>query len=260
MYPYIGVTGFTQEAEVARALVAVPRTPNRRLMVGVLASAKSLRGMPLKPEWQDRYPEETAIRGIFPDDSRTLNLVHYAPGEEYRASFLHDLDRLIEVAGPRLHGFQLNMAWPRETELGVYREDRGYLRHVIVLQLGRAAVDLLDGWPTSVGRRLRQYGALIDGVLLDASGGRGEPLNLQSARAFVSEIVSGCPALGVGIAGGLDAAGVDRIQALLEEFPQLSIDAEGRLRTAHGLDATAVHAYLERAYHVLDRMPYALPA
>lgn len=266
MLSYIGVTGFTTATQVAAALnamasmhFAVQRT-QRKLMVGVLASARSLRGAPLRPVWQDRYPRPTAIAGIFPDDPRTLNLVHFAPGDEYRASLLPDLDRLTQLAGPRLHGFQLNMAWPRETELGVYREDCGYRRHVIVLQLGAAALGAYDGDAAAVAKRVRGYGALIDAVLVDGSGGRGEPLDVDVTRRYVSEIVSACPALGVGVAGGLDAEGVGRIAALREEFPFLSIDAEGRLRTAQGLDDAAVQAYLARAYHALDRIPYALPA
>ncbi|TAK05285.1 hypothetical protein EPO33_04950 [Patescibacteria group bacterium] len=260
MPSYVGVTGFTQHDQVMRALQAVPERSARKFMVGVLASAKSLRGIPLKPEWQDRYPKREEIAGIFPDDPRTLNLVHYAPGEEYRETLINDLIALSEMAGPRLHGFQLNAAWPRPTTLGVYREHCGYRNDVIVLQLGRAALAEMAGDHRAVAERVREYGALIDAVLVDPSCGTGQPFDARAARALLAAVADRCPHLGLGVAGGL---GPDRLDAALElatDFPRLSIDAEGRLRSPDGLNEHVVSAYLQQAYGVLDRVPYALPA
>ncbi|MEK7073053.1 MAG: hypothetical protein AAB974_01290 [Patescibacteria group bacterium] len=261
MQSYIGATGFTEAAQVTHALQAVPHGSTRKFMVGVLASAKSLRGMPLKPEWQGRYPKREEIAGIFPDDPRTLNLVHYAPGDEYRESMLHDLLALRDEVGPRLHGFQLNVAWPRETMLGVYREDRGQHRHMIVLQIGREAISLMDDGATAAARRVAGYGALIDAVLIDPSAGKGQPFDPGAAWNLLSAITERCPRLGVGVAGGLGSGRLADAVQLARDFPYLSIDAEGRLRCADGaLDEWAVKHYLMQAYETLGRIPYALPA
>lgn len=249
MQSYIGATGFTDAAQVTRALRAVPQGATRKFMVGVLASAQSLRGIPLKPEWQGRYPERARIRDIFPDDPRTLNLVHYAPGENFRESMVHDLIALSEMAGPHLHGFQLNAVWPREMKIAAYRENRAYAQQMIVLQIGREAISFMDDWPSAIAKRVRGYGALIDAVLVDSSSGKGQSFDINAAWRLISEIAERCPHLGVGVAGGLGSGQLDQAIRLAAEFPYLSIDAEGRLRTADGaLDEPAVAAYLTQAY------------
>ncbi len=254
MQKYVGVTGFTEAAQVRRALRAVPKDPARKFMVGVLVSAKSLHNIPLKPEWQSHYPEIARIREIFPDDPRALNLVHYAPGKKHRKDTSHDLITLSDEIGSRLHGFQINAAWPREADLCVYREDCGYLRQVVVLQIGREAMELTGNQPVAVAERVNRYGGLIDGVLIDASGGTGRPFDPASARAMISQIRMRRPEIGIGIAGGISHHTVDRVRELLQEFRDLSIDAESGLRTADGsLDEEAVRLYLRRAYMALHR-------
>lgn len=253
MHTYIGVTGFTEAAQVTRALRAVPKNSDRRFMVGVLASAKSLRGIPLKPEWRSRYPEIACIREIFPDDPRALNLVHYAPSKKHRKDTSHDLITLSDVIGSRLHGFQINAAWPREADLGVYREC-GYLRQTVVLQIGREAIQEMDSMSMAIAERVNLYGGLIDGVLIDASGGMGVPFDPAFARVMISRIRARRPELGIGIAGGISLRTLDRVRALLEEFPDLNIDAESGLRTDDdALDEEAVGLYVRRAYAALPR-------
>ena len=50
--PYIGVTGFTTSEEVAAVREVYPDDNPRLLMVGVLATWKSLRNIPVKPKWK----------------------------------------------------------------------------------------------------------------------------------------------------------------------------------------------------------------
>ncbi len=261
MESYIGATGFTEPGQVTRALQTVPERSDRKFMVGVRASAMSLRGVRVRPVGQSRYPAPYRIQEIFPDDLRTLNLVHYAPGEKYREDMVHDLVALCAEAGPRLHGFQLKAVWPQPTMLALYKENHGYANHVIVLQLGRLAVAEMGGRPTAVAQRVREYGALIDAVLVEPSGDMGQPFNVDAARDILAAIADHCPHLGIGVAGGLGPSRLTDAVQLAGEFPHLSIDAEERLRTADGvLDESAVAAYLQQAYATLGNVLCALPA
>src|SRR3989344_5996331 len=168
--PYVGVTGFMSRAEVNEALSVVPQDSTHRLMVGVLMSSKTLAGQTNK--WPGRYPKKEAVTDIFVDDSRVLNLIHYNTDEP--ETLCSQLEEITAFAGPNLDGFQLNIAWPRISQLEDYRAT--YPDKFIVLQVGSrvmAQVESLDDFAESVGVYLH----VIDAVLVDPSGGKGEPLD-----------------------------------------------------------------------------------
>ncbi|MDI6734376.1 MAG: hypothetical protein QMD50_02710 [Patescibacteria group bacterium] len=53
------------------------------------------------------------------------------------------------------------------------------------------------------------------------------------------------------VAGGLQAKNLDLLKPLIKEFPELSIDAEGKLRDEKDkLDFIAVKKYLEKAKEI----------
>jgi hypothetical protein len=93
--------------------------------------------------------------------------------------------------------------------------------------------------PYQVVRRLRALGNLgVTGtILFDSSHGRGIELDPEALRPFVGAVTDS--ELGnnftVGIAGGLSGDNVEEIvQPLLEEFGELSWDAEGSLHYKDG--------------------------
>ena len=131
--PYIGVTGFMSALEVEAVLSAVPTDKKYLLMVGVLASNKTLAGGPGK--WPGRYPSAEKIRDIFVIAPKTLNLIHYATYD--RVNLSAQLEELAAVGGPFLNGFQLNVCWPNPFDLEVIA--RRNLR--IVLQIGAKALE-----------------------------------------------------------------------------------------------------------------------
>ena len=101
--PYIGITGFTTRAEVVRIISEIPRMSDRLLMVGVLASLKTLNGRTNK--YPDRYPRVSKISEIFSDnDQAVLNLIHYNTDEA--ESLDQQLLKAIDLGGKNLHGFQ----------------------------------------------------------------------------------------------------------------------------------------------------------
>ncbi|MBN1585211.1 hypothetical protein JW899_02470 [Candidatus Uhrbacteria bacterium] len=241
--PYIGITGFMSLAEVGMALTFHSPFCPRKLMVGVLASGKTLSGT--KNKWPGRYPNPAAIAEIFPVSDRTINLIHYATDDKKTLS--GQLDELVRLGGPNLDGFQLNVAWPEPAAL------RGLRGKRVVLQLGKRALEKTKNDPRRTADRLGAYltDPVITDVLIDASGGRGIPLNIRVAEAHVREIGGRYPELGVGVAGGLSCSNVWQVGLLGELSLRVSIDAEGRLRTADDeMDPAAVQAYLLAAARV----------
>jgi phosphoribosylanthranilate isomerase len=218
-HPYIGITGFMHQDEVAQVLTHAPE--HHAIMIGVLSSRNKLLGK--SPKSPGRYPELEAVKHIFVDHPRSVNLIHYATNDQ--GTLEEQLERFIDLGGKHLHGFQLNMAWPNPRQL----EKIAPRLKRLVLQLGSRAIQE-GGAPHSLSDRLSSYNGLITDILFDTSGGLGKPFNPAFARSYLEQIVHDHPTLGIGVAGGLAPETVSLVEPLLKDFPQLSIDAEGRLR------------------------------
>ena len=255
--PYIGVTGFMHQREARAALEhwdfnATPA--DHQLMVGVLASQKTLRGETNK--YPGRYPTMEQIGRIFVNDPRCLNLVHYSTDdvstlpkqlEELEGHFTGIFD---------FDGYQLNMCWPDPAILA----EALYPHHQrVVLQLGPRALAefgpfdafnarLTGGSFCELAKRLSDYLGLITDVLVDVSAGQGRLLPFESVSLIVDNLRSYFPGLGIGVAGGLMAGTVSNLRPLVEKYPRLSFDAEGRLRDEYDhLDLEKVRTYLRAA-------------
>ncbi len=241
---YIGITGFTSPDEVAAVLSTLPATPPRLLMCGVLLSNALLDGQ--DSDAPNRCPHPDAIAGIFSDDPRCLNLVHYRP--RAGVSLADALARASEVGGPNCHGVQINatrgVPWPDPASLVEYRNRSQPQR--IVLQAGREAMASVNGDPASLAERCAPYAGLVTDVLVDASEGLGRPLDATLSARYLDAIARAAPTLGLVVAGGLCADNIDELLApLLPRWANASIDAEGRLRDGNDdLDVTAASAYL----------------
>lgn len=241
--PYIGVTGFMNREQVDAALCDFPRTPFLKLMVGVLASDKTMAGLP--NNHPGKYPHQERIANIFSDDPRAFNLVHYNTHDQ--KDLARQLDRLFEAGGIDCHGAQLNISWPNPDEL--VRSRRAWSDKQIVLQLGSEAFNGVKLNPEMLAKHLRQYVGLIDYVLFDMSGGLGVGLDIQLAtNCFEQYLKLGLnKSFGFGLAGGLSAETVGALAPLFRASRNLSIDAEGRLRTDDCLDTAKTRAYLAAA-------------
>lgn len=244
MRGYIGITGFMKRAEVERALTHIEHPPHehvthRQLMVGVLVSLDTLNGKP-PARFPGRYPAIKEVAGIFTDDPRALNLIHYVTSD--RKTLPEQLARLVELGGPHLHGFQLNMRWPDPATIILLKSLR------VVLQLGPKALEEVKGDPEALALRLDAYRGHITDVLIDASGGEGRPIDLEGSLTQVRAIHRRHPDLGIGEAGGFCAETIDeRLRPHVAAYSDLSLDAEGRLRTPQDtLDPEAEGAYLKK--------------
>ena len=253
MTPYIGITGFTSPAEVAAVLASLPDAPERLLMCGVLLSNALLTGE--SSDAPNRCPHPDAIAGIFSDDPRCVNLVHYRP--QPGANLADALARAAELGGPNCHGVQINatrgVPWPDPAALVEYRERSRPRR--IVLQAGREAMASVDGDPDRLAQRCAEYVGIVTDVLADASEGLGLPLDAVRSAEYLEANAEVAPDLGLVVAGGLHADNIDELLSpLLPRWSHVSIDAEGRLRDGDDqLEVGAAVAYLEAARRLLQR-------
>lgn len=243
MRPYIGVTGFMSQSEVEAIMTLLPQNCRHLLMVGVLASQRTLKGEPQKRP--NRNPKKEDIENIFPAPSiwpasgnrTTLNLIHYNTKDNSDLS-----DQLFWIMCPNCDGFQLNIAWPSKWEL-IYFLDSYSMD--IVLQVGGRAFGQFESSPAELAKKIMDYRGLIDAVLLDMSGGLGRPMDAETLRPHLEAIRSAWPELGLGVAGGLSAETLHLAKPIIRDFPDISIDAEGRLRDADDrLDLEKTRAYV----------------
>lgn len=244
--PYIGVSGVTSKQEVEHILKMVPKQHPYRLMLGVLASFKTLQGR--THSQPKRYPFATQITRIFPNDPRVLNLIHYA-SRENRA--LHkQFETITSYGGPHIHGLQLNITWPYPKAMERYRIT--HQGKVVVLQINRECFASVNHDPGKLAKKLREdYSGLCDYILLDASGGLGLNMHLPTVRAYTEAISAETPYFQIGVAGGLCADSLGEIESLHDSDKPLCIDAEGKLRDQHdNLDLTKVNDYLTRAFQI----------
>lgn len=226
---YIGITGFTAAEEVAAALRALP-PGRRRLMVGVLVSDRTLEGLP-EEGGPRRHPAVENLETLFPADPRAFNTVHFHTRTPERLAV--QAERVIAAAGPRLHALQINLERAPPEALRALRASHPGLHLILPLR-------------ETVSRFAEVYAGLVDIVLFDWSAGRGVLFDPAEARAALEEIEAKMPGVALAVAGGLGPDTTDHVRPLLERFPDLSFDAESRLRDADDrLDLAKVGEYLK---------------
>ena len=250
VHPYIGVTGIMTPQEARAALrVASTWESNYRVMLDVLASSKTLSGR--KNKWPNRYPNPERIAELFVDHPKALNFVHYSTDTpEYLAAQLLSIAKL---AGPHLHGFQLNVVWPEVEELMHFHLNSNPVGcYQLVLQLGTKAIDQCTSLEDLVAR-VTLYKDLVQYILLDCSGGKGIPFDVTLTYARMEALREACPWAHIVVAGGLsgDRESFSPLEKLISLQEHLSCDAEGRLRTHEDddLNVTDMQHYL-RSLHL----------
>ncbi len=240
--PYIGVTGIMNRNDAVALLQSFAST-QRLFMQGVLASLKSIKGIPNK--WPGRYPKPENIASIFSESASTLNLIHYATDE--RETLLEQISHITKFfGGPHFEGFQLNVRWP---DIGVLKQYKlAFPDKKIVLQCGGGALKEGGNDPIRLAKMIAAYNDVADYALIDPSGGLGKALDIDFALACLNELRSMNLEIGAGIAGGLGPDTVERIKPIVDAHHNISIDAEGQLRDENDdLSVTRTKAYLSKA-------------
>ena len=278
--------------EVALAMVKKLREcrkdDERLIMIGVMTHPVVLDSdIPVPKTVREAICEEflakEEISKGFIDDPDVLNTIHYAdlygpdgPWKGQEAPNLNkNLELCVKYGGENLHAIQLDVTWPDVEELRKFKEKHPEI--LIILQVGKFALNEADNDPQEVVDKLCEYGDSIDHVLLDLSMGKGrkmEELDITLLLRQLSLIQYELPNLGLALAGGLgpksdesseSVYSMDALKRIVEEFPNISIDAQGGLkpldaerdRSGHFIAKTPVDPertgeYIEQASALLD--------
>lgn len=251
--PYVGITDFMTFEQVKRMFAVfkanLEQGQNRRLHVGVMMSYKTLHGLDTK--WTKAFPSKETIADIFGSDE-TMNCLHYA---DYDAvDVFQSLAQAIGFGGIGINALQLDMVWPDPGHVAsAVHTSRKQLE--VILQVGKNAIEQANNDPQEVVERLRDYEGVAQHVLLDKSMGRGLGMDAVGLIPFVQAIEEAFPDLGVVVAGGLGPESVGLVEPLYREFPNISIDAQGKLRPSGSaldpIDWDMAEAYLVKALRLM---------
>ena len=102
---------------------------------------------------------------------------------------------------------------------------------------------------------LRDYSEVVDYILFDLSRGWGVPLDQDEAFAAAREFTAAFPDHGIGVAGGLSAEKLYKIEAMAGSLPNLTIDAETGMRCGDACDLLHqenVDAYTTKAFKIFE--------
>ncbi len=254
-YSYLGITGVTTPLQ-ARHLLDIfdqrrPEETTTLLHLGAMMSRKTLYRLPTI--WEPIFPKRETLRSVFAAAARkdVLTCLHYADYEGIDVE--ESLVEAFSYICPEANSLQLDMIWPDPDEVGAAIA-RGWEGNspIVILQVGRKALEGVGRRPSELVSRLGQYAGIIDYVLLDESGGEGRPLQIGSVMSFARAIKEALPWLSLAFAGGLGPETIRPVaKELLAMFPDASFDAQTRVCTnndaRNALDLTRCAQYLWRA-------------
>ncbi len=235
--PYIGITDFPTWETTQRMIDCFKKNQSgipHALHIGIMCSYKSLNGHATK--YDDVWPESKYLSNIFPvtGSEPVFNCLHYADyGTTPYKETVKTIVKGLNACGAQLHGLQLDMIWPDFAAIwSALRLSFNNSPLKVILQINSRAFEMMDNDPKKVVEKLREYRdlGLLNYVLLDKSMGKGQPLDARFMLPFLREIQEQFPDVGLVVAGGLGPDTLDLLCPILEEFPGISIDAQGRLR------------------------------
>ena len=258
--PYIGITGpvnvqetkdICREFSEAGYSMESPHIP----MLGFLVSYKTLNGQATQNR---RYPPAKSLPELLrATGGQVLTMVHYNSKETDTLS-----NQVAEIfngvyENGLCRAIQLNIVWPNISQVARIKEQHPEMQ--VVFQASHKAMD--GKTPNQIAKGIKNYGDSISYVLIDPSGGRGMPFDLESSVDIYSELREQCPDLTIGFAGGFTGENVaPRLKEIFKQVEEdkFCIDAEGGLRdkvtSAYGddlLNIEKVRGYLQSASSVL---------
>lgn len=231
---YVGICDVLSPEE-ARAMADELREhrkdPGRKVMIGVMAGHFTMWPESAYGDNQRAvFPTKEELAGGFTDDPDVFNTIHFA--DLYRPkevqTLFEDLELVVEAGGENLHAIQLDVTWPDVDDIDRFKDKHSDI--AVVLQLGKSAFEMVDHSPQKMVDELDKYGDSIDYVLLDLSMGTGRAMQADELLSALRLIRQELPGLGLAVAGGLGPETVHLLEPIAKEFPDISIDAQGRLK------------------------------
>lgn len=267
--PYVGVAGFMTTEEMFRAIETVPARSSHVLAIGILTSAKTLRGEPNK--YPARYPKVDDIAGLVAHGKDVVAtnqlpvefIAHYAVGDIKDVEL--ELERLGQlVRDAKFDGVQLNVPphWAGSAELrGAILSWLQRMRVIVQIRFPRHGDPLVDVVDAALGAATN---ANVTDILLDASAGNGVELNSIWASMMIHAIrgrlrIHESMPLGLNVAGGLRPGKLGTVYSLMTVHGPLGFDVESGVRLP-GTDKMSIQAlqqYLREAWEMLGTHPAA---
>ena len=257
---YIGITGPVLKEEVLEICrlfedFGFYEDSPVRPMIGILASYKTLNNIKIENR---RYPELNLVQELIKEmKSGTFRTIHYNTRE--LESLSKQISELIHFPYHKcfLDGIQLNMTYPPLDQIEKIKKEFPKLE--IIFQANSGVLN--SGSKREIAERIMNYDGLIDYVLIDSSGGKGENLNISFSADLANEIKDLNPNINIGFAGGFKGSNVKtNCHNLINKCRDFSfsIDAEGGLRDKlsekYGddlLNMNKVREYIQSASSVL---------
>jgi len=227
--PYIGITDFMSKKQVQKMLKVFnthkPKNKEILFHVGVMMSYKTLNRIPTK--WENAFPKKEELSDIFYTND-VYSCLHYVDYDGFDDNLAKSLSDAIYCCGFP-HALQLDMVWPSPEHIanGIHMSRK---QVQVILQIGKNALEQVNNEPELLIEKLGEYEIVIQRVLLDKSMGKGIAMNINELFPFIKAIRENFPKMGIGVAGGLGPDSINLVEPLIKKFPDLSIDAQSKLR------------------------------
>lgn len=228
MKPYIGITGFKTQPEVAEAAQLFGehlQYTEYIAMFGFIASNKRLANWDVGGTNSPAAKELTTLTALVSNEY--LPMIHYYTPN--RDTLAQEIKTLFTETGlyTSCQAVQLNVHWPDQNQLELIKKDFPDMH--IVLQLKKQA---LEEPLNELIKKTKAYDGLVEYVLVDPSGGTGEDFDLSNCTIIMKSVQYVLPRTCIGIAGGLSGENVyERMKSVATIVKQdFCVDAQGKLR------------------------------
>lgn len=258
--PYIGISGIAHfeqhQAIVDLTLRERPDLIGYFMMIGVQATGKTQVLDISNKKGQMWHPVGDTIADAAANEDSGLTKPYIHVFFDGESELEIGVAKVMGRTGHYSRGLQFNgLAWvDRDYRSFLHKFIETYPNQSIILQAGSLTLD--NHSPVEVADSLESMP--VDYMLVDPSGGYGRKMDVVKVRNYIDEIYQRQTPVGIGIAGGLEAQNVEELLGpLMEEYPGLSCDAEGRLRKgpegSTELDINAVEAYMMACIDTIKR-------
>jgi len=267
--PYIGISGVIsgqQKYLMSQFAQADINTlpGDRRIAFGVKTTHKTQFLDQINKYGSEWYPvgEEEFSNALEDNASSEVRVAQvylepeFVGDPDYRKAFI---DRICQRGKAWLNAIQFDMLpWHSDDSLLPFLEQvKDETGHTILLQAHSEAMQHLG--PNGIAKKLGQYAHALDYILFDASHGKGVRMNASALKPFLEAGYNSheLSRVGFSVAGGLNADAVrEDLPLLLEDYPDISWDAEGQLHPVQKngtrpVDGKLAFQYVEASVEVL---------